>query len=216
MEEARWGLDWILKTSFGDGYRDTGSVNSRRTNGILGDDDDVTTQANNWPTSNFLASAAEAIASRALKQRDPRLSAYALKMAEADWRFAVAGMADPAGASPIPPDLYRVTFDSDNVAYDVAATGVVASVDLWRATGNQRYADKAVELARIIVDSQQRKRPAWDVPFTGFFYANPAKDRLVHYVHQGHEQGPALALRLLCEALPDHPDWMKWYSAVAL
>ena len=211
MEEARWGLDWILKTSFGDGYRDTGSVNSRRTNGILGDEDDVTAQANNWPAMNFVASAAEAIASRALKQRDPRLAAHALKMAEADWGFAVARMADP-----ITTDLFRATLDSDNVAYDAASTGVVASVDLWRATGNQRYADKAVELARIIVDSQQRKRPAWDVPFTGFFYANPAKDRLVHYVHQGHEQGPALAMRMLCEAFPNHPDWMKWYSSAAL
>jgi hypothetical protein len=38
----------------------------------------------------------------------------------------------------------------------------------------------------------------------------------LHYVHQGHEQGPALALRALCEAFPDHPDWMKWYSSVVL
>ena len=36
MEEARWGLDWILKTSFGDGYRNQGSISSRWTDGILG------------------------------------------------------------------------------------------------------------------------------------------------------------------------------------
>ena len=49
VEEARWGLDWILKTSFGDGYRNAGSVNSRRTNGILGDLDDMFTAATNAP-----------------------------------------------------------------------------------------------------------------------------------------------------------------------
>ncbi len=57
MEEGRWGLSWILKTSFGDGYRDTGSVNSRRTNGIIGDFDDVTVEAHNIPFNNFTASA---------------------------------------------------------------------------------------------------------------------------------------------------------------
>jgi len=49
IEEARWGLDWILKTSFGDGFRNEGSVNSRRTNGIIGDDDDITSVAKNTP-----------------------------------------------------------------------------------------------------------------------------------------------------------------------
>ncbi len=219
IEEARWGLDWILKTSFHDGYRNSGSVNSRRTNGILGDFDDTVTTARKVPMVSFLASAAEAIAHRVLKESDPRLAAYALKMAEEDWRFALEGMADPAtpwtGAGNLK-DLFRVTFDSENVPHEAAATGVMASVDLWRATGDQRYADKAVELARMILDSQQRKRPNWDIPLTGFFYATPEKDRIVHYVHQGHEQGPALAMRALCEAFPNHPDWMKWYSSVVL
>ncbi len=219
LEEARWGLDWILKTSFGDGFRNSGSVNSRKTNGILGDFDDVTATARNYPMMNFVASAAEAIAHRVLKDSDPRLAAYSLKMAEADWRFAVAGMADPAkpwtGATSFQ-DLWRVTFDSENVVHEAAATGTLASLDLWKATGDQRYADKAVELARIILDSQQRTRPKWDIPFTGFFYTSPAKDRLLHYVHRGREQGPTLAFTQLCETFPNHPDWMKWYSAVVL
>jgi Glycosyl hydrolase family 9/Cellulase N-terminal ig-like domain len=219
LEEAKWGLDWVLKTSFGDGFRNSGSVNSRKTNGILGDFDDVTATARNYPMMNFVASAAEAIAHRVLKESDPRLAAYSLKMAEADWRFAVAGMADPTkpwtGATSFQ-DLWRVTFDSENVLHEAAATGTLASLDLWRATGEQRYADKAVELARIILDSQQRTRPKWDIPFTGFFYTSPAKDRLLHYVHRGREQGPALAFTQLCETFPNHPDWMKWYSVVVL
>ena len=216
LEEARWGLDWILKTSFHDGYRNSGSISSRKTNGIIGDFDDNTARATNLPMTNFLASDAEAIAARVLEQSDPRLAAYALKMAEEDWRFGVAGMAAPASAPPTPPGLFRVTLDSDNVVHQVAAKGVAASVDLWRATGDQRYADKAVELARVIMDSQQRKRPNWEIPFTGFFYTSPAKDRILHYVHEGHEQEPALAMRALCEAFPNHPDWMKWYSSVVL
>jgi Glycosyl hydrolase family 9/Cellulase N-terminal ig-like domain len=214
IEEGRWGLTWILKTSFGDGYRDTGSVNSRRTNGIIGDSDDVTVQAHNIPFDNFIASGVEAIAARVLKQSDPRLAAYSLKMAKADWQFAVAGMAKPDVQSP--KEIWHVTFDSDDVEHEVASAGVQASVDLWRATGDQQYEDKAVELARTILDSQQRIRPDWTTPFTGFFYTGPGKDRVLHYVHRGREQAPAVALTQLCESFPNHPDWMKWYSAVTL
>ena len=88
VEEARWGLDWILKTSFGDGNRNQGSVNSRWTDGILGNSDDITATARNSPMGNFTASAAEAIAARVLKEADPRLAAYSLKMAEADCQAA--------------------------------------------------------------------------------------------------------------------------------
>ena len=135
-------------------------------------------------------------------------------MAEADWQFAVAGPG--AVASQIAKDLFQVSFDSAGVVHEEASVGVLASVDLWRATGNQRYADKAAELARIILASQEQKRPDWNTPLTGFFYTSPAKDRILHYCHRGREQGPILALTRLCDAFPNHPDWMKWYSAVAL
>jgi hypothetical protein len=134
-------------------------------------------------------------------------------MAEADWEFAVAGM-DKAG--PPSAERFHVAFDSNGVVHEMASEGVLASVQLWRATGNQRYADKAVELARTILDSQERKRPAWTTPMLGFFYTSPAKDRILHYVHRGRENAPILALTELCDAFPNHPDWMKWYFAVTL
>ncbi|MFT3701153.1 MAG: glycoside hydrolase family 9 protein [Agriterribacter sp.] len=81
LEEAKWGLDWILKTSFGDGYRNGGSISSRRTNNIMGDFDDVTATARNSPMTNFEAAAVEAIAFRVLKETDKRLADHALKMA---------------------------------------------------------------------------------------------------------------------------------------
>jgi hypothetical protein len=213
LEEARWGLDWIRKTSFGDGFRDQGSVNSRWTDGILGNSDDITAPARNTPMGNFTAAAAEAIAARVLKESDPRLAAYSLRMAEADWRFACAGMS----ATNATKELWRGNFDSDNVEHEAASVGVLASVDLWLATGKQpRYAEKAIELANIIVASQERKRPNWDIPLLGFFYTGPGKERILHYCHRGREQAPILALTRLCDAFPNHLDWMKWYSAVVL
>jgi hypothetical protein len=214
VEEARWGLDWVLKTSFGDGFRNQGSVNSRWTDGILGNSDDISSAARNSPMGNFTASACEAIAARVLKESDPRLAAYCLKMAEADWRFACDGSAATNATNS--KDIWRGTFDSDNVEIEPASVGVLASVDLWQATGKQPYADKAIELARIILASQQRKQPRWEIPLFGFFFTSPSKDRLLHYCHRGREQGPILALTRLCDAFPNHPDWMQWYSSVVL
>lgn len=214
IEEAKWGLDWILKTSFGDGFRNEGSVNSRRTNGIIGDNDDVTSIAKNTPKSNFIASSSEAIAYRILKKRDPRLADYSLKMAEADWQFAVDKLVTDEEEDSNA--VWSVTFDSGNILHEVASAGILASVELWHATGKKCYSDKATELANIITESQQRKFLTSEMPITGFFYTGPAKKHIMHYCHNGREQEPIAALTQLCEAFPDHPDWMKWYSAVVL
>jgi hypothetical protein len=212
LEEARWGLDWVLKTSFGDGFRNVGSINSRRTDGVMGNDDDITSVARNNPLTNFEAALVEAIAYRVLKDSDPRLANYALEMARADWRFAVAGLptlVKPAG-------LFRGNFDSDNVEDELPSIAILTAVELYKATGERQYEDRAVAFAPTITGSQQRTRPDWDIPLTGFFYTGTARDRLLHYCHRGRDEAPTLALTALCRTFPDHPDWMKWYTSVTL
>ena len=212
LEEARWGLDWVLKTSFGDGFRNVGSINSRRTDGVMGNDDDITSVARNNPLTNFEAALVEAIAYRALKDSDPRLADYALRMAVADWQFAIDGLptlVKPAG-------LFRGNFDSDNVGDELPSIAILTAVELYKATGERKYEDKAVAFAPVITGSQQRERPDWDIPLTGFFYTDTAKDRLLHYCHRGRDEAPTLALTALCRTFPEHPDWIKWYTSVAL
>jgi len=212
LEEAKWGLDWVLKTSFGDGYRNTGSINSRRTDNIIGNDDDVVATAQNNPTANFEAASVEAIGYRVFKDADPAFAARALKMAEVDWKFAVEGMSSVKPSK----DIWRTTFDSNNVEDELPSQAILSSIALWKATGDKKYAALATRLAPLIVNAQQRKRPDWDTPLTGFFYTSTAKDRILHYCHRGREQAPTMALSALCEAFPDNPDWMRWYSSVTL
>src|SRR5262249_6988743 len=192
LQEARWGLDWVLKTSFDDGFRNQGAISSRWTDGILGTSDDLVSTARNSPLGSFTASAAEAIAARVLRHSDSRLAEYSLKMAEADWQFACEGMSDTNAARS--KELWRGTFDSDQVENEVPSLGVLASVELWQATRNQRYVDKAVELAKIILTCRERKRPNWEIPLIGFFYTGSDKTRILHYCHRGRDQGPILAL----------------------
>lgn len=202
MEEGRWGLEWILKTSFGDGARIVWATHDYWTNGIIGDVDDVTAVARNDPEHNFIAAAAEALAARLHRPENPAFARLCLQRAKADWRFAVA--AKPEGRQ-------RLS------SLKLAAAGVLASVDLFRATGGSQYRDEAVRLAGIILDHQQRRYfRELDTPLAGFFWESADKEFPLHESHLGDMHGPALALVRLCEIFPDHPQWIRWYSAVVL
>ena len=196
IEEARWGLDWVHKTSFGDGYRVTWSTMGLWTDGVRGDNDDITARAVNSPFENYLAAAAEALAYRVLRESDPELAAYSLKMARQDWK---AGEGN-GGAEPIV----------------VAASGIVASLDLWEATGEKQYADRALELSPVILTSQEHGYQGRKVPITGYFYTDPGKTAVFRSFHRGHDQAPVVALARLCKAFPNDSHWMEWYSAATL
>lgn len=223
VEEAKWGLDWVLKTSFHDGYRSTWATSSLWTNGIIGDEDDLSAAARNSPYENFTAAAAEALAASVLRVEEPGLAVYSLRMAREDWRFAAEAWkglssdqpTEPrrpgAPSHPIPADMRGTS------QIEIASAGIVASMDLFRATGERSYADYALRLAPIVIESQQRSfLPGPRERFAGFFYTDPAKRTVLRYSHRGHEQAPVVAMARLCEAFPEHPGWIRWYSVVAL
>ncbi|HEX8211823.1 MAG TPA: glycoside hydrolase family 9 protein [Longimicrobium sp.] len=207
LEEAKWGLDWVLRVRFPGGYRVAFGSHNLWTNNVVGDADDRTVVAKNNPNANYISAAAGAIAYRVLKDSDPELAARSLRIAEDDWSHAIAGVEGPS-------TWHTPAFAASRM--ELAGIGVTASLELFRATGHRKYADKAVELARVIVDSQQKRPVGGTFPLAGFFYTGPDRDTLFHQFHRGNDQAPVVALAQLTEALPDHPDWMKWYSTVAL
>ena len=206
MDEAKWGLDWVLDVRFDGGYRVGFASNNIWTDNIIGTADDRTQEAKNDPNVNYIAAAAEAIAYRVLKTSDPALAARSLATAEDDWRYAIAGHEGPDTWST---PAYAAT------PVELAGIGITASLELYAATGRKLYADKAVELAKIIVASQQRTYVGSTFLLAGFFYTSPARDTLFHQFHRGNDQAPIVALTQLVDALPNHPDWMTWYATVA-
>jgi hypothetical protein len=207
LEEARWGLNWVLKTRFADGYRSTGQLVSYWTDGIMGTADDRFGEAVNDPEWNFRVTTVEALAARVFKESDPELAIRSLATAEEDWKYAVEGL-----TTAVPrPEVYGASDELERISY-----GVVASVELYQATGEQRYADEAVVLGDQVLASQERKLQPWSIPLTGYFYTSPKRENLFHRFHVGQEQEPIIALIRLCEAMPNHDKWMKWYSAVVL
>lgn len=207
LEEAKWGLNWILKTSFGDGYRSTGQLISYWTDGIMGDKDDRFGQAVNDPEWNFRVAAVEALAARVLKDKDPDLAIRSLRTAEEDWKYAVEGLKTAAPK----PEVYGAQDELERISF-----GAIASIDLYRATGEQRYADEAFRLGAMILQSQERKLQPWKIPMTGYFYTGPDRANLFHRFHIGQEEEPIVALAHLCETFPENQNWMKWYSAIVL
>ena len=207
VEEATWGLDWVLRVRFPGGYRMGFASHNLWTNNIVGDTDDRTREARNNPNANYIAAAAEAIAYRVLKDVEPELATTSLRTAEEDWGYAIDGVEGPA-------TWHTPAFGATRM--ELAGIGITASVELFRATGNRKYADKAVELARIVVASQQKRPVGEAFPLAGFFYTGPDRDTLFHQFHRGNDQAGIVGLAQLVEALPDHPDWMTWYSTIAL
>jgi hypothetical protein len=206
IEEAKWGLDWVLKVRFPTGHRIGFASMNVWTNGVLGDRDDRSREALNNPNVNYLAASAEAVAYQVLKRTDPDLAARSLRLAEEDWQFAIVG-------KEIPETQHTPAFAATEM--ELASVGILASLELFEATGRQTYADKARELASIVVDSQQRTYVGREFPLAGFFYNSPARRDIFHQFHRGNDQAPIVAMARLCALFPDHPDWMKWYSVVA-
>jgi hypothetical protein len=207
IEEGTWGLRWVLKTNFGEGFRTTGQLISYWTNGIIGDADDRTGQAVNNPEWNFRVAALEALAARVLKEGNPELSIRSLRTAEQDWKYAVEGLKTAPPLS----EVYGAQDELERISF-----GAIASIDLYRATGEQRYADEASQLGGLILASQEQKIQPWSIPLTGYFYTSPKRENLFHRFHVGQEEEPIIALTHLCETFPDHADWMKWYAAIVL
>lgn len=194
--EGSWGLEWIRKTSFGDGSRVTWATMDFWTDNRTGTVDDVWGEVRNSPFDNFTAAAAEAIAARSMKELDPSKAQKLLQEAVADWRRALDRTAAPGA--------------------ELASAATVAALELYKSSGEQAYANKAFELAEVILASQERETQPWSVPLAGFFYSDPKRSKILRYSHRGHNQAPVAALAELCEHFPHHSDWMKWYSAVVL
>ncbi len=206
IEEAKWGLDWVMRVRFDGGFRIGFGSHNFWTNNIAGDADDKSVEAKNNPNANYIAAAAEAIASRVLKTSDPTLSARALTVAREDWSAAIVGIEGPS-------TWHTPAFAASRM--ELAAIGITASLELFRATNEPRYRDKAVELARVVTSSQQVQRVGSVFPLSGFFYTGPDRDTIFHQFHRAADQAPIVALSQLIEALPNHADWMQWYATIA-
>jgi hypothetical protein len=196
--EIVWGLEWLLKTRFGDGFHMTWSMMRIYTDNKVGTVDDVISPAQNVPWENFLAAAVECKAAMMLEKSYPELTGKARIAAIEDWKAAVASQTKWEKAS-----------------YQEAAWGVTSSLLLGRLTGENKYKEEAIRFGNMLVRCQEQNFID-GIPITGYFYTDTDRKRVIHNFHFAFEEAPMIALAMLCNEFPEHEKWIDWYSAAAI
>jgi len=195
LEEARWGLNWVLKTRFGDGYHVRGFVIGIWTKNIRGDKDDMDTNASNEPEGNFRAAEFAAMAVKHFEKLDPVFARWCRESAIADFEFA------------------KQEFNSEKA--DINGMAVMSAMRLYDLTGDEQYIEYAAERARIVMACQDMNDHSdWTIPMKGFFYETPAKERTLTYYHQSHEFRMIQGLALLLQAQQTHADAQAWVASL--
>lgn len=211
LEEARWGLDFILKNRYGDGYRASSMGLLIWQDGIVGSFDDITSvRVQNLAFDNFLYSAYEAFAAMTLPD-DPAMKEHLTQVAKEDFDFALKRNAEVGFGEFL--TMFEHSFNTSESQY--MATASWAASMLYKLTGVVFYARKAVEFINFTLNCQETQ-PIGEAGIKGFFYRDLSKEVIVHYNHQSREQIYVQAMALLCETQGSHPDYKKWAQSIQL
>ncbi|KRL85820.1 hypothetical protein FC50_GL001212 [Lacticaseibacillus pantheris DSM 15945 = JCM 12539 = NBRC 106106] len=188
-EEAEWGLDFILKTRFGDGYRATSAGTSRWTDNQIGNFDDVRARTHNSAYDNFLFAGIEGKA--ALVTNNTQLKRVLTQAAISDFEFASAVfMEHPYKREPI---MWEHTYNTSKSSYDstIAWTAAV----LFKLTHDDTYQQKAISAGKRLLTYQERGGITVNGRVVkGVFYRDETHTVFQHFNHQSREHLFAFAL----------------------
>jgi hypothetical protein len=204
LEEARWGLNWTMKTRFGDGFRHGGLIIGIWTDNITGTKDDMETKASNRPMDNFIAASYCAMAVPFYTDNDPVFARWCKNSAIEDFAFANDKLN---------------TFTGSTNEVELYSQALVAAMYLYRLTQEQSYLNWGVQYAQIVMECQQKERRSdWSVPLHGFFYESREKKRILEFFHRSNEELMVQGLSMLLACAPKHskaPEWKASCQAYA-
>ncbi|MDO5377904.1 MAG: glycoside hydrolase family 9 protein [Clostridia bacterium] len=208
LEEALWGLDFVLRMKFPDGYRATSAGIRRWNDNYIGNRDDERARVFSNPFDHFVISGVEAYAATVLEDEDPELAFKCRHEACSDYRLALELFEANGMQLPYPAEhCYNASLSQ------YAAAACYSAAQLYRLTGREEFAGCCTRFADLLLACQDTGEAS--LPFCGFFYRDPDKRSIVHFNHQSREQIFAQALSAALEALPDHPHRARWKEALA-
>ncbi|MBS1620295.1 MAG: glycoside hydrolase family 9 protein [Bacteroidetes bacterium] len=218
QEEAEWGIDCILKSRLGNGFRAQTWGTNLWTDGFVGTKDDSSRRrrvnVHNRAFENFLFAGIEAYASMSI-QDDAMLKENLRKVAIEDYAYAKRRF-DSLGFN----DLSSIGGGGDHAAMasnsQYSANISFAASLMYQLTGNKFYAEEAAKAIQYTLQCQ-RTEPLKDKDkLRGFFYRDLNKKSIVHYTHQSRDQVYMQALTALCKTQPNHPDYKNWETAIKM
>lgn len=207
-EEARWGLNWLMRTRWGDGYRHKGTVIGFWSDNIQGTLDDINADSGNRPFDNFMIAGVCAKAIALFRDDDPRFADWCARCAKEDFSFALAAMHqsqdnESAGA--------RYT------QLQMNAQAAISAMELYEAFGETEYLSRGVSFARILMACQASAvDPSFSIPLRGYFYENETHERIQTYYHRSYEHAPIKAFAMLYRLAPEHEDAARWKNSLEL
>ncbi|MCC6288701.1 MAG: glycoside hydrolase family 9 protein [Chitinophagaceae bacterium] len=215
MEEALWGMDFVMRSRLGDGYRAQSWGTNFWTDGIIGTIDDTARRevhVYNGALENFLLAGIEAYASK-MVERDQALKSNLEKIAIQDFDYAMERFSKLGFAELVKKGGGHAGMASQSQY--MANISWAASM-LYKLTGDKKYADEAAKAIDYVLQCQ-RIEPLKDKDgLSGFFYRDLDKKSIVHYTHQSRDYAYMEALAALCETQPNNAAYTKWAKAIQL
>lgn len=206
VEEAVWGLEFVLRTRFGDGFRLTSAGATRWTDNRIGNFDDINARVYNKPYENFLFAGIEAAAAVYIKEDDPAFAWSLQNAARQDFKFAKEKFAQSGACYE---QVFEHTYNSGLSQHYACMTWAAGC--LFSATGDESYALAAREAGAGLLACQETgdKLPE----YAGFFYRDETHKTIVHFNHQAREHQFAEALYSLCTTQPNAAEYPQWVAA---
>ena len=195
LEEASWGVDWLLKTRFSDGYHMTWSTQRIYSDNEVGTPDDVVTPASFVPWELFLTSA---VFSKSAGVMDGALRQGLETAAREDWEYAI-----------------NTRKGWDSATYLEASWGAVASASLYERYGEEKYQSAAIRFGRLLVGCQEQDFVE-GIPYRGYFYTDNSRRAILHDHHIAFNEAPMLALAALRGTFPQAEDAPLWLRAAEM
>lgn len=209
IEEGIWGLEYTLRSRFGDGYRASSVGLGLWTDGLIGNKDDVEARVHNQAFQNFFCAGVQAQAGLALKELDPDLAWKCVEAAKEDFRFAKRRFEEKGIEYPI---MWEHTLNSGLSQYYAAAA--LAGASICQNEYDEEFATEAQRFGEKLLACQETGTKG--VPMKGFFYRDESHKTIVHFTHQCREHCFVQALAALCRAFPDASQKPAWERGMKL
>jgi len=209
IEEAEWGIDFLIKCRFGDGYRASSAGIVHWSDGFIGSFDDRPARVQDNAFDNFLYAAYESYAARSLP--DEMLCEKLRTIAVEDFDFALEKV-KKSGWKEFP-IFWEHSYPTSESQHRAAMS--LAASELYILTDQERYASLAADSMTYVLDCQCTQ-PIGEIKLEGFFYRNKEKKVLQHANHQSREQLYMLALKALLDTQGDHSSASVWKESMRL
>lgn len=211
LEEARWGLQFVLANRYGDGWHASSVGLLIWQDGIRGSHDDIcSVRTQDLAFDNFLYAGYEAHAARTIPD-DTVYTDYLRHVAEEDFHLACAKWERDGWQGWI--NAYEHTYCTSFAQF--MATASWAASQLYSLTGNNEYAGLAREYAAYVLRCQETDNSTMH-GLAGFFYRDDTHTTPVHFIHQSRDHIFAQALIELCLTQPESPLALPCRKAIDL